>query len=210
MKTLTCRKLGIHNFVYSTVKKESIIELTWKKHILSDNIKFLLGSVTLSLCKDQDATSLLNFAASALEVNQQEIGDLQKNNRLSSERQGALAHLEKWVNIKDEIEKDLFGKFKVVLNEKKAKIHRLIEQLSSVSEQLHNLHQSNNTVVGQLRAASEETKEETGKVIMELMTKWLILHLQWEQSNIHVAALPLLLATGSRESPYLEIPTENG
>ena len=68
MKALTRQELGIMNFVYSAVKKGSTLELTWKKHILSDNIKFLLGSVTLSLCRDQGATKLLDFAVSALVI----------------------------------------------------------------------------------------------------------------------------------------------
>lgn len=164
MKAFTRQELGILNFVYSAVKKGSSMELTWKKHILSDNIKFLLGSVTMSLCRDQGATKLLDFAVSALEENQQEIRDLQKeNSRLSSERQGALARLEKCANLQEDIEKDLFGKFKVVLNEKKAKIRRLMEQLNSVSEQLHNLQQTSKTVVSQPSATNkEDTKEDPG------------------------------------------------
>ena len=80
----------------------------------------------------------------------------------------------------------MFGKFK---NEKKAKIHCLMEQFSSVSE---HLQQSNKTAVGQLRATSEETKKILAiKVKMKLMMKWLI---QSEQSNFHIIALPLLLA----------------
>lgn len=163
MKALTRWDLGILNFVYSAVKKGSTLELTWKKHIVSDNIKFLLGSVIMNLCKDQGATTLLDFAVSALEEKRQENGDLQKENtRLSSERRGALARLEKCVNLKDDIEKDLFGKFKVVLNEKKAKIRHLMEQLNSVSEQLHNLQQSSRKVVSQPQATSKETEEDPG------------------------------------------------
>ena len=143
-KALTRQNLGILNFVYSAAKKGSgQMELTWKKHILADNVKFLLGSVTLNLCRDQGATRLLDFAVSALEENQQDIGDLQKENmRLSSERQGALSRLEKCANLQEDIEKDLFGKFKVVLNEKKAKIRQLMEQLSTTSTQLSQLEQS--------------------------------------------------------------------
>ena len=119
------------------------MELTWKKHILTNNVKFLLGSVTLNICREQGAIKLLDFAVSALEQNQQDIGDLQKeNHRLASERQGALTRLEKCANLQEDIEKDLFGKFKVVLNEKKAKIRRLMEQLSNVSTQLSQLQQS--------------------------------------------------------------------
>lgn len=131
------------------------MELRWKKHILSNDIKFLLGSVTLSLCEEQGATKLLDFAVSALEESQQEIGDLRKENaRPASEWQGALARFEKCANLQEDIEKDLFGKL-WLLNEKKAKIRCLMEQFTSVSEQLQ---QSNKTTVGP--PASEETKED--------------------------------------------------
>lgn len=145
LKALTRQNLGILNFVYSVSKKGGggQMELTWKKHILTNNVKFLLGSVTLNICREQGAIKLLDFAVSALEQNQQDIGDLQKeNHRLASERQGALTRLEKCANLQEDIEKDLFGKFKVVLNEKKAKIRRLMEQLSNVSTQLSQLQQS--------------------------------------------------------------------
>ena len=145
LKALTRQNLGILNFVYSASKKGGggQMELTWKKHILTNNVKFLLGSVTLNICREQGAIGLLDFAVSALEQNQQDIGDLQKeNHRLASERQGALTRLEKCANLQEDIEKDLFGKFKVVLNEKKAKIRRLMEQLSNVSTQLSQLQQS--------------------------------------------------------------------
>ena len=145
LKALTRQNLGILNFVYSATKKGGggQMELTWKKHILTNNVKFLLGSVTLNICREEGAIQLLDFAVSALEENQQEIGDLQKDNhRLASERQGALARLDKCANLQQDIEKDLFGKFKVVLNEKKAKIRRLMEQLTNVSTQLSQLQQS--------------------------------------------------------------------
>lgn len=123
------------------------MELTWKKHILTNNVKFLLGSVTLNVCHEQGATGLLDFAVSALEKNRQEIGDLQKENvRLSSERQGALSRLEKCANLQDDIEKDLYGRFKVVLNEKKAKIRRLMEQLRTISSQLQQTTQHQSAV----------------------------------------------------------------
>ena len=143
-KALTRQKLGALNFVYGVEKRgRGSLELTWKKHIISDNIKFLLGSVTLSLCRKKGAEILLDFAVSALEEKTQVIDDFEKETaRLASERQGALARLEKCANLQEDIEKDLFGKFTMVLNEKKAKIRRLMEQLSSLSQQVQELQQS--------------------------------------------------------------------
>ena len=67
--------------------------------------------------------TLLDFAVSALEEYQQEVSDLNKKNlRLASVRQGALTRLEKCANLQQDIQKDLFGEFTPVLNEKKAKI----------------------------------------------------------------------------------------
>ena len=145
LKALTRKNLGILSFVYSASKKGggTQMELTWKKHILTNNVKFLLGSVTLNICREWGYIPLLDFAVSALEENQQEIADLQKKtHRLASEQQGALDRLDKCANLQQDIEKDLFGKFKVVLNEKKAKIRRLMEQLTNVSTQLSQLQQS--------------------------------------------------------------------
>ena len=118
-----------------------------KKYILTDNVKFLLGSVTLSPHHDEGAATLLDFAVSSL----QEMGDLQKENtRLASEHQGALSRLEKCTNLQEDIEKDLFGKFKVILNEKKAKIRQLMERLSTVSEQLKSLQELNKAITSQM------------------------------------------------------------
>ena len=145
LKALTRKNLGILSFVYSASKKGggTQMELTWKKHILTNNVKFLLGSVTLNISREWGYIPLLDFAVSALEENQQEITDFQKKtHRLASERQGALDRLDKCANLQQDIEKDLFGKFKVVLNEKKAKIRRLMEQLTNVSTQLSQLQQS--------------------------------------------------------------------
>ena len=163
-KALTRQKLGALNFVYAAEKRGSSLELTWKKHILSNNIKFLLGSVTLSLCREKGAGTLLDFAVSALEENQQVIGDYEKETaRLTSERRGALERLEKCANLQHDIEKDLFGKFVLVLNEKKAKIRRLMEQLNSVSEQVRELQQARKkTVVTGHQVGSEDVKDTPG------------------------------------------------
>ena len=166
LKALTRQNLGISNYVYNVVKKGGggQMELTWKKHILTNNVKFLLGSVTLNICREQGGIRLLDFAVSALDQNQQVIGDLEKENlRLASERQGALSRLEKCANLQEAIEKDLFGKFKVVLNEKKAKIRRLMEQLSNVSAQLSQLQHSKQSTSKPAPTAKEDSGTESHK-----------------------------------------------
>ena len=145
LKALTRTNLGIVDYRYRVTKKGggAQMELTWKKHILTNNVKFLLGSVTLNISQEQGPIRLLDFAVSELEENQQEVGNLQKeNHRLASEWQGALTRLDKCANLQEDIEKDLLSKFKGVLNEKKAKIRRLMEQLNNTTAQLSQLTQS--------------------------------------------------------------------
>ena len=97
---------------------------------------------------------------SSLQQSQQEIDDLRKENtRLVSERQGALSRLEKYGNLQKDIEKDLFGKFIVVLNEKKAKIRRLMEQLSTVSKQLKSLQELNKAIPPQTLTKNKKENE---------------------------------------------------
>lgn len=163
-KALTRQDLGLLNFVYSAVRVGSRLELTWKKHILSDNIKFLLGSVTFDLVRDEGVSNLLDFAVTRLEESALEISDMKKDNiRLASERLGALSRLEKCANLQQDIERDLFGKFKVVLNEKKAKIRKLMEQLSTTTEELNRVKQSlSKNIVVPPSTASEDVPGDHG------------------------------------------------
>ncbi len=109
------------------------IDFTWKKQLaLNDDIKFTLGSVFLEPCSDKQLqTRLLNFSVTHMSRLQQTILDLKKDKQqLATDRAGVLKRLEECVNIKEEIEGELYGKFKLVLNEKKAKIRRLMESLN--------------------------------------------------------------------------------
>ncbi len=65
-----------------------------------------------------------------------------------SERQSALDRLEKCAEVKEAVEAELYGKFKLILNEKKAKIRRLMEQLSSLSDRNRALEGVVATTVG--------------------------------------------------------------
>ena len=140
LKALTRKEMSSLDFTYTAaVVKNGNLKLSWKKHLVSLNIKFLLGTVTL--CPQSSAaadhTSLLEYAISSItDLQNANSNLLGKCDRLVAERQRALERLEKCADLKEEIESDLYGKFKVVLNDKKTKIHQLIEQNAKLVTQL--------------------------------------------------------------------------
>ncbi len=105
------------------------LKLSWKK-LLKDGVRFELGSMTLSR---QEAVkevqcSLLDFLVERVNDLQNEMGQLKDANvRLDREHRSALSRLEANVQLKESIENDLFGKFRLILNSKKAKIRHLLE-----------------------------------------------------------------------------------
>ena len=138
LKALTRENMGSLHFVYSVrVCPSGSLELVWKKHLLSENIKFQLGVVTLDPQPgEQVHRQLLGFATDRITSLRGEISGLQvEKERLVRERQTALERLEKCVSLKEDTEHDLYRKFKVVLNDKKAKIRRLMEQLGRMAEE---------------------------------------------------------------------------
>lgn len=157
-KALTREDIGSVEFLYTTklVQKgeEESLELVWKKHLVAGDIKVQLGSVLLEphhshvvLCR------MLEQALSKMAEFQTAIQELESERaRLVDERMSALQRLDKCVSMKEELEADLYGKFKMVLNEKKAKVRRLMESLSYLSSQQQ-----------QARAAKTSVLEEEGK-----------------------------------------------
>ncbi|CAG5120068.1 unnamed protein product [Candidula unifasciata] len=109
-------------------------QLSWKK-ILAVDVKFHLGSVTLKKCPTSAVTvcQILSQCIARSQALQAKVQSLESDNeRLSIERQNALKRLDKCVTAKDQLEKDLYSKFVLVLNSKKQRIRELKEQLQSV------------------------------------------------------------------------------
>lgn len=143
-KALSRKDLGELSFLYSAKHLEDDkLELTWKKHILSENIKFQLGQV--ELCSRPSACivpPLISFGIDSISELQQRLGQLEaKCVRLTREREEALQILRQHASIQEQVEKDLFSKFKVVLNEKKAKIRNVMELKRHLVEQSEELRQ---------------------------------------------------------------------
>ena len=138
-KALTGEKVEGMKFLYSTslVGGEEKLELVWKKLLVSGGIKVHLGSVEMDAHMPQLVfCHMLDHAITTMATLQVGIKDLEvEKDRLTSERNVALQRLDKCVSLKEELEQDLYGKFKLVLNEKKAKIRRLMESLEHLSNQ---------------------------------------------------------------------------
>jgi DNA-repair protein XRCC4 len=112
--------------------KNGSLQLIWKKVIEKDCIKFQLGTVTMEPCENI-GTLLSGMFECLLETSQslrQQVTALKKErDRFYDERNTALEMLDNCASVKDDTEQDLYGKFVVILNEKKAKIRELKSQL---------------------------------------------------------------------------------
>lgn len=110
-------------------ESSSTLVLEWKK--VEENVKFSLGTIVLRLSPENGLKRILENCSlsfkslySALENNKEECVELRK-------RQETLqSHLEQCTSLKDNLQTELLAKFVLVINEKKAKIRSLQEQLS--------------------------------------------------------------------------------
>lgn len=126
-------------FVY-TVRPTSSgsLQLAWKKFLPTENIRFQLGSAVLLPAPSPKLThsQLFDCAIASIQTLQAEVSAVRaEKQRLITERASALHRLEESVSLKEELERDLYGKFKVVLNDKKAKIRKLDQQVEQLLEE---------------------------------------------------------------------------
>ncbi|XP_074653148.1 DNA repair protein XRCC4-like [Tubulanus polymorphus] len=124
------------HFQYVVKQISSGIEVTWKKYVPGENVKFQLGIVKLSHDADpvQRICSLFQLSLRRTQELREGISDaVSKSDRLLAERDKALTLLKKSVEAKETLERDLYSKFQLVLNSKKQKLRQLkaaIEELS--------------------------------------------------------------------------------
>lgn len=162
---------GESEFVYSVTRTPSgSLRLTWKKYLSEDNIKFQLGEASLHPVSSARRShfDLCEYAiASVSELKRQVMFVKAEKQRLISERASALRRLEESVSLKEDIEKDLFGKFKVVLNDKKAKIFELNKQVELLLDENAQLQQKLKQVPSDKERASasegEDPKQKEGQ-----------------------------------------------
>lgn len=165
MKALSCKSVGGPLFVCSVITTEGGIVLTWKK--LSDGVKFQLGSINLVAAPNQSVNSLfLNHLLDYVSTLGVKIGDLEgKCRRLTDERQTALDSLQTYSTVQEVLENELYGKFKLILNEKKGKIRKLMDLKTHLTDQNEEMQRKiwdtkKTSVVPFLAAKAETSKNE--------------------------------------------------
>ncbi|XP_072017297.1 DNA repair protein XRCC4-like [Amphiura filiformis] len=139
-KALTQMELGSLAFEYTVQDlDDGAKEFSWKKVMTTGNIKFQLGCLTMEPVDDpsESIQDLLIFSIGHVSTLREDIRRLEmEDERLSTERSNALKRLEKCVSLKEELEQDLYSKFQIVLNDKKAKIRGLKEEVKETKAQL--------------------------------------------------------------------------
>ena len=144
-------------FAFSaTMDSSNNLLFAWKKHIVSENVKFQIASVMLQQSL-VTISSMLKFAVGSISSLKEDISSLTKTvENLKKERSQALEKLERCATLKEDLESDLYGKFKLVLNDKKAKIRLLSEQVKTLTEENQRLKDKNITAA----VTSAKTKKD--------------------------------------------------
>lgn len=135
-KALSRKNMGRLSFVYSIKHLDGgVLELVWKKHLVSDGIKFQVGNIQLILDQSGDCF-LLNYSLDCIATLECKIEEVEENCKRSVvERQVAIDSLQACASVQKKVEDELYGKFKLILNEKKSKIRKLMESNSHLQEQ---------------------------------------------------------------------------
>ncbi|XP_057674726.1 DNA repair protein XRCC4-like [Corythoichthys intestinalis] len=112
-------------------------ELTLTYHKVQKDISFRLGSVMLNPVPEprEAVRALLTYSlerGTSLERHNQELRE--QNRRLGREHGRIAAELKRYAIGREELETELYSRFVVVLNEKKAKIRSLQEKLKALQE----------------------------------------------------------------------------
>ena len=135
-------------YAFSTsIDSSNNLVFAWKKYVVSENVKFQIASVTLQE-SSETISSMLEFAVSSISSLKEDISSLTKTvENLKKERSQALEKLEQCATLKEDLESDLYGKFKLVLNDKKAKIRLFNEQMKALTDENQRLKDKSVTAV---------------------------------------------------------------
>ena len=170
-KALTGEGNVLSEYTYKTVKDpvDESLQFTWKKHLVADDVKLTMGSVVMDACQGEGLHArIMNFAVSEICHLREAVTDLKlEKERLVNERGEALSRLEKCVDLKEEIEGDLYAKFKEILNQKKAKIRRLMESLNANSSHQHGMETRKRKSNDPDHAASKTFTDSTDEEVID-------------------------------------------
>ncbi|XP_041042863.1 DNA repair protein XRCC4 isoform X1 [Carcharodon carcharias] len=146
-----------YSFDFSKDNDEEVFHFSYEK--LLQDISFKLGSVELRQVLDSTEVNkeLISYVLRCnAELRDKNEHLQQENKRLLCERNYTLKELEKYVKAKEELEQDLYSRFILVLNEKKAKIRSLQETLKCANMQAEFKSQSRTIATSQEVSVAEE------------------------------------------------------
>ena len=135
LEAFSCKSTDHLSFSVKSTDDAGSLELGWKK--LSDGIKFQLGTISLIEAPSQSVHRFfLDQSLDCIAEMKQQVEKLEKTcTELTSQKQEALNSLRNYSVTKETIENELYGKFKLILNEKKAKIRVLMNSKSTLLDQ---------------------------------------------------------------------------
>ncbi|XP_051876511.1 DNA repair protein XRCC4 isoform X2 [Pristis pectinata] len=142
-----------YSFDFIKDSEREVFHFSYEK--VSKDISFKLGSVELQEVSDTTEVikEIINYVLHCnTELRSRNDHLQQENKRLLCERNSSLEELEKYVKAKEDLEQDLYSRFILVLNEKKAKIRQMQERLKCAHEQAEARSQNRSAV-----ATSQET-----------------------------------------------------
>ncbi|XP_023816167.1 DNA repair protein XRCC4-like isoform X2 [Oryzias latipes] len=137
------------------------VTLTYEK--MQKEISFRLGSALLEaeLRPAEALRQLLLHSLQRGDSLQNQNQKLQEDNqRLKQEQQRICAELKRYAGGKEALEAELYSRFVLVLNEKKAKIRRLQESVSKLQEARNSEEQESKGSVKPTRSADQDSEEE--------------------------------------------------
>ncbi|XP_039615220.1 DNA repair protein XRCC4 isoform X2 [Polypterus senegalus] len=134
--TTDLKQSGKYSFDLScNMEDESMIVFSYEK-VLKD-VSFKLGSVELhQVTEPLDVIKeLINYGLDhCTELKARNAHLLRENKRLEEELEYIAKEMEKYVQVKETLEQDLYTRFVLVLNEKKSKIRNLQQKLKQVQD----------------------------------------------------------------------------
>ncbi|KAG7476910.1 hypothetical protein MATL_G00087820 [Megalops atlanticus] len=143
------------------------LHLSYEK--VQKDIAFRLGSVELRPIPGpaEVVKELISHGLGHITQLQAKNQHLQEENRqLRQEQDHIAAEMERYVHGKENLEKELYTRFVLILNEKKAKIRRLQETIRQLQEEVDEEEQSREVAVGK-SAALEESGVQGGSASPE-------------------------------------------
>ncbi|XP_048384120.2 DNA repair protein XRCC4 [Stegostoma tigrinum] len=155
--TMGEERMKTYSFDFFKDNDKDVFHFLYEK--LMQDISFKLGSVELR--KVSDSTEIIKGLIDYVLHCNRELQDKnehlqQENERLMCDRNYSLKELEKYVKAKEELEQDLYSRFILVLNEKKAKIRSLQEKLKCIDEQVKFSSQSRSVAANSQEASVPE------------------------------------------------------